>query len=265
MSKFKVGDRVRVLRNVTGLSTKDTYVGNVYEIANIQYDNGRWGTAYGIGEKFVIWDSEIEPATPNTKILITTDGTTTLARLYEGNKVVKSAEAKCAPSDKFDFTTGANLAYDRLMRSDGLVKTIPAEKPQDKPAVKLYCVKGYDPGNGLTKGKIYEIRSGEALVYDNGNQSGFDWRNGVPREWKNALFPLVKRPAKVGEWIYITKAIGACPRTKEGEVHQVDEILGFALYIKSQNGYNDTKGYRRANISGECEYLVLDGYKGENQ
>ena len=49
------------------------------------------------------------------KIVITHDGKTTLARLYEDDKVVKSAEAKCSPDDAFDFTTGAQLAFERLI------------------------------------------------------------------------------------------------------------------------------------------------------
>lgn len=49
------------------------------------------------------------------KIVITHDGKNTLARLYEDDKVVKSAEAKCSPDDTFDFTTGAQLAFERLI------------------------------------------------------------------------------------------------------------------------------------------------------
>lgn len=52
------------------------------------------------------------------KIVITTDGIDTLARLYEDGKVVRSAQAKCAPDDEFDFETGAKLAFDRLMLRD---------------------------------------------------------------------------------------------------------------------------------------------------
>lgn len=48
------------------------------------------------------------------KIVITTDGSKTLAELYEGYKVVKSAIAKCNPVDTFDFQTGAELALERL-------------------------------------------------------------------------------------------------------------------------------------------------------
>lgn len=54
----------------------------------------------------------------NKKIVITVDGATTLARLYEGNKVVKTAEAKCNPSDEFNFETGAKLAFERLFAKE---------------------------------------------------------------------------------------------------------------------------------------------------
>lgn len=51
----------------------------------------------------------------NQKIVVTTDGTETLARLYEGDKVVKKATAKRSPDDTFDFNVGAKLAFERLM------------------------------------------------------------------------------------------------------------------------------------------------------
>lgn len=62
-----------------------------------------------------------------SKIVITTDGTTTTARLYEGKSVIKSAEAKCSADDEFDFKTGAALAVDRL-----LDREVKAEKPEPK-------------------------------------------------------------------------------------------------------------------------------------
>jgi hypothetical protein len=51
----------------------------------------RWHRACG-------WrDYDFEPVYCNSKIVLTSDGTTTLARLYDGDKVIKSAEAKCVP------------------------------------------------------------------------------------------------------------------------------------------------------------------------
>ena len=61
-----------------------------------------------------IWDERGLELVEPQKIVITTDGKTTLARLYEEEKVVKSAEAHCSPDDKFDFSVGANLAMERL-------------------------------------------------------------------------------------------------------------------------------------------------------
>lgn len=52
------------------------------------------------------------------KIVITTDGKITLARLYEDNKVVKRAEAKCCPSDTFDFKVSAELALSRVLEQE---------------------------------------------------------------------------------------------------------------------------------------------------
>lgn len=55
---------------------------------------------------------------PTQKIVITTDGKTTLARMYEGKTVIKSAEAKCSPADEFDFNLGAKIAFGRLMKGE---------------------------------------------------------------------------------------------------------------------------------------------------
>ena len=57
------------------------------------------------------------------KIVITTDGKTTTAKLYDGKKIIETAEAKCSPSDKFDFAIGAKLAVERLTDSKTEVET----------------------------------------------------------------------------------------------------------------------------------------------
>lgn len=49
------------------------------------------------------------------KIVITTDGKTTTAKLIGSNKkTIETATAHCSPNDKFDFLTGAKLAVERL-------------------------------------------------------------------------------------------------------------------------------------------------------
>lgn len=48
------------------------------------------------------------------KIVITTDGKTTTAKMYDGKSCIKVSEARCCPSDTFDFQTGAEIAFNRL-------------------------------------------------------------------------------------------------------------------------------------------------------
>ena len=98
----------------------------------------------------------------------------------------------------------------------GKMEYLPFGKPEDKPAedkpIKLYCVKDYTPFYGveLIKGTVCTfIPTVGALELPGGRRVG---SAGCPRsydEWKAdnpfraaCLVPLVKRPAKVGEWVY---------------------------------------------------------------
>jgi hypothetical protein len=113
--KFKVGDKVRIVRN-TGNSSKDKFVGKIVTIGEVNPinlypyilnpDNG-W-----------LWrDDDFELVVCQEKIVITTDGKTTTAVKYceDGKKV--TATAKCSPEDTFDFNVGAKLAMERLMEA----------------------------------------------------------------------------------------------------------------------------------------------------
>lgn len=57
----------------------------------------------------------ITPLVANKKIIITTDGKTTTAKMYNDKEIIKTATARCSSDDEFDFETGANIAFDRLM------------------------------------------------------------------------------------------------------------------------------------------------------
>lgn len=123
-TKFKAGDKVRVKTELKcgkryymeDCISHDSfepemanYKGKVVTISRID------GSCYNIVEDGEYWrwvDEMFEPA--YDKIVITTDGKTTLARLYNGREVVKSAEAKLSKNDEFDFMTGAKLAIERL-------------------------------------------------------------------------------------------------------------------------------------------------------
>lgn len=58
------------------------------------------------------------------KIIITTDGRVTKARLYYGKELIKECEAKCSAKDDFDFLTGAEIAF-------GRIKGEPKEEPTE--------------------------------------------------------------------------------------------------------------------------------------
>ena len=49
-----------------------------------------------------------------SKVVITSNGKETKARLIEGKAVLREATAKCSDKDTFDFETGAKLAFERL-------------------------------------------------------------------------------------------------------------------------------------------------------
>lgn len=125
--KYKVGDRVKVISTFDGKDLKGkigTIVGlgescRPFEVG-VEFDepfteghtctgkakggHGRYGRM-----------RDLELVVDNKKIIITSDGAETLARLYEGNKVVKSATAKCSPDDTFVFEEGARIAFHRLI------------------------------------------------------------------------------------------------------------------------------------------------------
>lgn len=118
--EFKVGQKYRV--NLKCLREN----GNIIEITRIERDRCNYKTIKGSGgdSGFDIGSPFSENLIPveldwEKKIIITTDGKTTTARLYEGDKsLIKTAEAKCSPSDTFNFETGAKLAFERLFAEE---------------------------------------------------------------------------------------------------------------------------------------------------
>ena len=170
MSKFKVGDKVKVrswgdMEREFGTFPSGTikakngfvadmgkYCGKVVTIASvsllgyrIKEDGGSWYYSDDMFEN------------PSHAVII----------YREGNKVIaldkgtgRKAEAICNPQDEFDFYFGADLAFERLMNGD-----TPKEK---KPEVKYYtgeifCIESDGPL--FTKGKIYKVEDG--VLYDN--------------------------------------------------------------------------------------------------
>ena len=113
------------------------------------------GTHYGVENSvFIFFENELIPVNKK-KIVITSDGKETLARLYDGYELISAATAKCSPDDTFDYETGARIAFDRLV----------GEKPEkEKPRYyngKVVCVDNCGNKTAYTVGKIYQFKDGE--------------------------------------------------------------------------------------------------------
>ena len=116
------------------------------------------------------------------KIIITTDGVTTLARLFDGCNIINEAMAKCSPDDEFDFETGAALAFRRLR-----------EKMEKKPKYyngKVVCVEK-KLGACYTVGKVYEFKDGKVVI-DNGCEIPVDTNIKNLEEWNKSEIYLCK-------------------------------------------------------------------------
>ena len=132
MSKFKVGDKVRVLDG----SKIDAYfggwayamekqVGKVFTISRIIENHSDAGTGYKFKEATgFVWD-ERGLKLVSEGITITRHGDKVVAKY--GKKV---GVAKCSPDDTFDFAVGAKLAFSRLMGE-------PEDKPKPKQKFKI--------------------------------------------------------------------------------------------------------------------------------
>ena len=158
--KYKVGDKVRIVsewgegccQSPTG--RMDKWLGKVMTVRDVGItlyrmvedieDNESGGWAWT--------ENCIAGLACENKIVITSDGEKTLARLYDGNKVIKTTTAKCSPDDNFSFETGAKIAFERLIDY--------AEKEPKYFNGKVVCVNKYA---GFTVGKIYKFVNGQCF------------------------------------------------------------------------------------------------------
>ena len=131
--KYKVGDKVRLGVYPVSASGKKKLVGEIATIGKVRSDF--FGEAYPYimtPDNGYCWcDAELSPVV-DSKVVITVNGSETLARLYEGNKVIKSASAECSPEDTFDFSVGAKIAFERLMGIEPKTCVEGEEKPTTK-------------------------------------------------------------------------------------------------------------------------------------
>lgn len=131
--KFKVGDKVKIKEwdnplKIFGIDDNDPV--NVFaRTANIGYEDG--GAVFVVTKRHPLlrrytvknYDSEetrtvskklLEPA--ENKIVITTDGEETIAKLCGGDVVVRMEQVSVSSAEEFDFIDQARRAFDKLTR-----------------------------------------------------------------------------------------------------------------------------------------------------
>lgn len=157
MDKFKVGDRVITKRSrdfyEEGEKGTITYISSAGTV-EVSFDSTNPSRFDG-GKTCRVAQCNLDLLPESTrKVVITVDGNKTVAREYEGKKVVKTGIAKCNPKDEFSFKTGAELAFTRLMSDDN---TEP-EKPKLYNGRVVVTETAYP--NIFTVGKIYTFTDG---------------------------------------------------------------------------------------------------------
>ena len=120
MSKFKVGDKVRILdgskiNNYAGGWTNKMgrYVGEIHEISNVL--NLSSYSRYILEGVAYLWDERGLERCGNETIVIYRKDNEVIAL---DKRTGKKAIAKCSPEDTFDFNIGAKLAFERLMNGN---------------------------------------------------------------------------------------------------------------------------------------------------
>lgn len=146
--RFKVGDKVRVRRDLEAgkryymddKKESDIFMFGMKEfLGEIVTIIGLFCEMYKIKDSEYVWTDEMFEPVCDNKIVITTDGMETVAKLYDGKKIIKRATAKCSPNDEFNFETGAKIAFERLIE-----ETLAEEKPiEKKPKLKIEVGKRY--------------------------------------------------------------------------------------------------------------------------
>lgn len=231
--------------------------GKTYEVKDgrITKDNGKEHDKIikNINDLHRFFASQFELIEEKYTIVIHTKGNETVATLKQGKEVIKTAKAKCNPSDEFNFEIGAKLAFERLMGTD--TKTINATldtsglenslsnlreafkkasgNPVNKPSIKIVKQDKYEVGD---KVKIVD-------KWISGTQSSF----GEMDKW-------------LGKVMTIKRNIGYCYKMNEdvaenigkGWVWSINDIEG-KIIEESESPKFDWDGFKQGKFAVHCD------------
>ena len=162
--KFKIGDKVRIVKNIwdTTFKREDVGIGEVHTVIGV-FPYLRYPYALD-GLTLYQWHEDELELVNNDKIVITNDGKTTIATLYHDDGTKKTATA-----EHRDFFDGAMLALRRLFGKEdvGIMKKTEIPKYYSG---KVVCVKS-EYTRDFTVGKVYEFVDG--VVKDNRGASRY--------------------------------------------------------------------------------------------
>lgn len=168
MAKYKVGDKVRIVRKRPRDNwnlAMDEYLGKTMTI--IESGINDEGVYYYMQEEGRIhwyWYEDMisglaEPARGPCTVELRFDGMITTAVLKRGGRDVKTAEARCNPKDTYSRAEGARVAVERLFkkkRKEDKAKESKLEHGNPKVGDKFVIV-GDFTGHGFPIGEIVTL------------------------------------------------------------------------------------------------------------
>lgn len=181
MAKYKVGDRVRIVSerpNDPGfVDNMEKYLGKTLTVSKVkehQYTETDYylkeaiverglfvGYHWTFGESWIsgLAEPEREPCTVELRF----DGMITTATLKRGGRDVKTAEARCKPTDTYSRSEGARVAVGRLFekkRKEDKPKVSKREQGKPKVGDKFVVVqKRYLPHHSFAIGDIVTLEA----------------------------------------------------------------------------------------------------------
>jgi hypothetical protein len=185
--KYKVGDRVRIVsKRVDGMNREgemDKFLGKTMTIRELvsictvtfyKMLEDKNENLFSIGWN---WTDDMIAGLADERefIVLYRNGNTINATYKVGDKIIKKSNARCNPSDKFDFNKGAQLAFNRLLYGTDYhpsetkfhVSSIYKGRKLDAYNGKVVCVSSNH--EQWTKGRVYTIK--DCLMIDNNRRA----------------------------------------------------------------------------------------------